>query len=115
LSKRDDGRGGWENSTTRGVRILRIRQDKMIQLKRMGRIGHVGGIGNAYRILVERQTVETTEHTRRCADNIKMNHRATEWDVMDCNHLDPDRSRWNALVNAVMNIWVSYSICKLLS
>jgi hypothetical protein len=42
----------------------------------------------------------------RWEDNIKMDLRKVGCAGMDCIKLAQDRVRWQALVNAVMNIWV---------
>jgi hypothetical protein len=38
-------------------------------------------------------------------DNIKIDHRETEWDGMDWAYLNNCRDQWRPLVNRVMNIW----------
>jgi hypothetical protein len=43
---------------------------------------------------------------RRWEDNIKMDLRDVGWGVMDWIDLAEDRSKWRALVNAVMNLRV---------
>jgi hypothetical protein len=43
---------------------------------------------------------------RRWEDNIKMNLREVGWGGVDWIDLAQDRERWQALVNAVMNLWV---------
>jgi hypothetical protein len=40
-------------------------------------------------------------------DNIKMNLREIGWGVMDWIDLAQDKDQWRALVNTVMNIWVT--------
>ena len=64
----------------------------------------------AYRILVGRYGVRRPLGRPRWKDNIKMDLK--KWDGgggggMDWIHLALDRERWWALVNAVMNLWVS--------
>jgi len=44
---------------------------------------------------------------RRWEDNINMDHQEVGCVGMDWIELAQDRDRWRALVNAVMNIWVS--------
>ena len=51
---------------------------------------------------------ETTWKTRlRWEDNIKMYLQEVGWGGMDWIDLAPDKNRWRALVNAVMNLWVA--------
>jgi hypothetical protein len=40
-------------------------------------------------------------------DNIKMDLRERGWGGMDWIELAQDRDHWRALVNTVMNLWVS--------
>jgi hypothetical protein len=44
---------------------------------------------------------------RRWKDNIKMNLREVGWGGMDWINVAQDRDRWQALVNAVMNLRVA--------
>jgi hypothetical protein len=44
---------------------------------------------------------------RRWEDNIQMEIREVGCGVMDCIELAQDRERWRALVNEIMNLWVS--------
>jgi hypothetical protein len=43
---------------------------------------------------------------RRWEDNIKMDLQEVGWGGMDWTELVQNRDRWQALVNAVMNLWV---------
>jgi hypothetical protein len=63
---------------------------------------------NAYRMLVEKPEGKRPlgRPTRRWVDDINMDPRGIEWDVMDWIDLAQDRDRWRALVNMVMNIQV---------
>jgi hypothetical protein len=40
-------------------------------------------------------------------ENIKMDLREIRWGGMDWNDLARDKDKWRALVNTVMNLWVS--------
>ena len=44
--------------------------------------------------------------SHRWVDNIKMDLQEVGFGGMDWIELAPDRDRWQALVNAVMNLWV---------
>jgi hypothetical protein len=44
---------------------------------------------------------------RRWDDNIKTDLQEVSWDGTDWSDLAQDRDRWRAVVNAVMNLWVS--------
>jgi hypothetical protein len=44
---------------------------------------------------------------RRWVDNIKNDLRKIGWDCMNWIELAQDRDQWRALVNTVMNFWVS--------
>jgi hypothetical protein len=37
---------------------------------------------------------------------MRMDLRETWWKIVDCTHLVQDRDKWQALVNAVMNLRV---------
>jgi hypothetical protein len=59
---------------------------------------------NAYRILVRKPEGKRPlgRPRHRLVDNIKMDLREIGWDGMA-----QDRGQWRALVNTVMNLWVS--------
>jgi hypothetical protein len=44
-----------------------------------------------------------------------MDLRETGWSGMDWINLAQDRDQWQALLNMVMNLWVSYNVGKLSS
>ena len=46
---------------------------------------------------------------RRWEDNIKMDLQEAEWGGMDWNDLVQDKDKWQALVNAVITLWVPSS------
>jgi hypothetical protein len=45
--------------------------------------------------------------SRRLEDNIRMDPREIEWEDVCWTYLAEDKDHWRALVNMVMNIWVS--------
>jgi hypothetical protein len=68
----------------------------------------MGAKRKSYRILVGKPDVKRPLGTPRCrwVDNIKMDHRETEWDGMDWIDLAQDRDQWRALVSTVMKLRV---------
>jgi hypothetical protein len=72
--------------------------------------GHVTRIGErkgVYRVLVGKPEEERPlgRPKRRWENNIKRSE--MWWGGLDWIDLAPDRNRWRALVNTVMNLWVS--------
>jgi hypothetical protein len=63
----------------------------------------------AYRALVGKPERRRPLGRPRCRweGNIKMDLREVGWEGMDWINLDQDRDRWQALVNAVMNLRVT--------
>jgi hypothetical protein len=63
---------------------------------------------NTYKILVGNPEAKRPlgRPRRRWVDNIKIDLRAIEWDVMDWIDLAQDRDQWRALVNTVINLRV---------
>jgi hypothetical protein len=45
--------------------------------------------------------------SRRWEDNIRIDIRELGWEGVDWIHLAQDRYQWQALVNTLMNVWVS--------
>ena len=75
-------------------------------------VGHAAQVGekkNAYSILVkkpeEKKSVGRTMHMWK--DNIKVDLKGIRWDSMDWIHLAQDRDQWQAVMNIVMNLWVT--------
>jgi hypothetical protein len=85
---------------------------RMIKSRRMRWAGHVARMEekrNAYRILVEKPEGKRPleRPRRRWVDIIKVDLRDIERDGVDWIELAQDMDQWRALVNTVMNLWVS--------
>jgi hypothetical protein len=85
---------------------------QVIKSRRMRWAGHVAYIGEGrgvYRVLVGkplgRIPLERLRH--RWEDNVKMDLKEVGCGGKDWIKLSQDRDRWQTLVNAVMNLWVS--------
>jgi hypothetical protein len=63
---------------------------------------------SGYRILMEDPEGKRPlgRPRRRWEINIKMDHRETGWDAMDCVDLAQDRDQWRTLVNVVTSLWI---------
>jgi len=84
----------------------------VIKSRRMRWVGHVACMGErrgVYRVLVEKPegTRPLGRPRRRWENNIKMDLKEMGCGGMDWIELAQDRDRWWALVNVVMNLWVS--------
>jgi hypothetical protein len=84
---------------------------RVIKSRRMRWTGHVACMGEGrgvYRVLVWKPggkgPLWRTRH--RWEDNIKMDIQEVECGGMDWIELDQDRDRWQALVNAAINLQV---------
>jgi hypothetical protein len=111
--KRDVVIGGWRKLHNEELHGLYSSPSivRMIKARRMRWAGHVARMGElrfAYSILVGRHEGRRPlgRPRRRWEDNIKMNLREIVFEDVDCIHLAPDRDRWRALVNTVMNLQV---------
>ena len=60
----------------------------------------MGETRNAYRILVEKPE----GRRRRWVENIKIDLREIEWEVMDWIDLAQNRSHWNTILNTAKNV-----------
>jgi hypothetical protein len=71
-------------------------------------VARIGERRGAYRALVRKPEGrrQLGRPRRRWEDNIKMDLREVGWGGMDWINLAQDRDRWQALVNAVMNLRV---------
>jgi len=73
-----------------------------------GHVAHMGERRGAYRVLVGKpegnRPLGRPRH--RWEDNIKMDLQEVQCGVMDWIKLAQDKDRWQALTNALMNLWV---------
>jgi hypothetical protein len=90
-------------SSPSGIRMIKSRRIRWTgHVARMGRRGmHIG-----YWLESEMRKDHWEDQRRRWGDNIKMDLRETEWDVMDWIDLAWHRDKWRALVNTVINLRV---------
>jgi hypothetical protein len=85
---------------------------RVIKSRRMRWAGHVASIWDSsgvYRVLVGKPEGKRLlgRPWRGKEDNIKMGLQEVRYEGMDWIDLVQDRYGWRALVNAVMNLWVS--------
>jgi hypothetical protein len=85
---------------------------RITKSRRMRWAGHVALMGeklNAYRILVGKTEEKRPlgRPRRKWVDNIKIHLRVLEWYGLGWIDLAQDRDQWRALVNTMMNIWVT--------
>jgi hypothetical protein len=111
--KRDEVTGGWRKLHNEELHNLYSSPSiiKMIKSRRLRWAGHVARRGekmNAYRILVGKPDGKRPPGIprRRWVDNIQMDLREIEWNVLHWIDLVQDRDQWRALVNTVMNLRV---------
>jgi hypothetical protein len=111
--KRDEVTGEWRRLHNKELNDLYSSQNIILVIKsrRMGWAGHVARMGEgrgAYRILVGRPEGRRSLGRPKCRweDNIKMDLQELGWGGMDWIDMAQDRDRWQALVNAAMNLRV---------
>jgi len=72
-------------------------------------VGHVESTGEMQTILVGKsegkRPLRRPRH--RWEDNIRLDLREIGWDNVDWTCLAQNRNQWQALVNMVINLWVS--------
>jgi hypothetical protein len=77
------------------------------------RVARMGEMRNACNILVGKPEGKRSL-SRKTWDNIKMNIREIEWEVLDRIYLAQDRGQWLALVNTVMILECSIKVTEFL-
>jgi hypothetical protein len=112
--KRDGVAGGWRKLHNEGLHNLSSSPSiiRIIKSRRMRWAGHVARMGekrDVYRLLVRKPEGKRPlgRPRRRWIDNIKMDLLEIGVNVVDWIGLAQDRYSWRALVNSVMNLWVS--------
>jgi hypothetical protein len=112
--KREKMSGGWRRLHTEELHNLYaspniIREIKSGRVRWAGYVACIREMRNAYKILVGKLE-EKRPFGRprcRCEDNIRMDLREIDWEIVDWIHLDQDRDEWWwALLNTVMNLRV---------
>jgi hypothetical protein len=84
---------------------------RQIKSRRMKRAGHVACMGEGrkvYRVLVGKPKGKTPlgRPRHRWEDGLKVDVREIDWRGVEWIHLAQDRDQWQAVVTAVMNLWV---------
>jgi hypothetical protein len=90
-----------------------IRQIKSRRMRWTGHVAHMGEESNVYRVLAGKPEGRRPlgRPRRRWEDGLKMDLLEIGWGGVEWIHLAQDRDLWQALVNAVTNLWVlSYDI-----
>ena len=111
--KRDDVTGEWRKLYNVELDDLYCSPNivQVIKSRRMRWAGHVARMGKGrgmYHVLVGKPEGkrQLRRPRRRWEDNITMYLREVGCGGMDWIELAEDRDKWQALVNAVMNLWV---------
>jgi hypothetical protein len=82
-----------------------------MESRRMRWVGHVARMRekrNVYMLLVGKPEGKRPlgRPRRRWVDNIRLDLGEVGWGDVDWIDLAPDRNRWRALVNSILNLWV---------
>ena len=112
-SKGDEVTGEWRNLHNKELNDLYCSPNivwviKSRTMRSVGHVAHMGERRGVYRVLVgkpqNKRPLGRPRH--RWEDNIKMDLQEVGCGGMDWIELAQDRDRWQALVNAVMNLLV---------
>jgi hypothetical protein len=108
-SKRDEVTGEWRNLHNEELNDLYsspiiVRVIKSRRMRWAGYVARTGKGRGVYRVLMGKP--EGKRPRRGWEDNIKMDLQEAGCEGMDWIELAQDRNRWQALVNAVMNLRV---------
>ena len=111
--KRDEVTGEWRKLHNEEPNNLQSLPSIVwvIKSRRMTCAGHVAHMGESrgmYKVLVGKHEGRRPLGRSRCRweDNVKMDFQEVGCGGMDWIDLAHDKDRWQALVNAVMNLWV---------
>jgi hypothetical protein len=121
IFRRDKVTGEWRKLHNEELNDLYSSPNIVWVIKRRMRWArHVACTGKSrgvYGILVEKPEGKKPLGTPTCRweDNIKMNLHELGCGGMDLIDLTQDRDRWQALVNAVINLWVPYNVGNFLT
>jgi hypothetical protein len=120
--KGDEATGGWRKLHNEELSDLCSSPSiiRIIKSRRMSWARHVARTGekrNAYRLIVGKQKGKRPlgRPRRRWVDNIKLDILEIGWGGVDWIGLAQGSDKWRALVNAVINLRVTYNAGKLWS
>jgi hypothetical protein len=109
MVKRDDITGEWRRLRNKELYDL-YSSPTMIKSRRIkwaGHMGHMRDRRDVYKVFVRRPDGKRPLGRTRCRwDSIKTDRQEVGWRGMDWIYLASNSDRWQALVNAVMNLWV---------
>jgi len=89
------------------LNIIRIVKSRSMRLA--GHAARTRKMRNLYKIVVGKHEGKRTlgRRSRRWGDNIRMDLKEIGLKGVGLNHLTQERVQWRAVVNTVMNLWVT--------